>query len=133
MIPPFNENGYLPAGIHKASLEEIAERFGWQSEARAAQMDSVRWLVDLARRAGVETVVLNGSFVTTAIEPNDVDCVLLTGRGFPTDAAAQLELKAGLPFLEIQLVDRVDFDRLTGIFFASDRDFAAKGMVEVQL
>ena len=40
MIPPFNENGYLPPGIHKASLEEIAERFGRQSEIRRAQMES---------------------------------------------------------------------------------------------
>jgi hypothetical protein len=34
MIPPFNENGYLPPGIHLASLDEIAERFGRQSEMR---------------------------------------------------------------------------------------------------
>ena len=32
MIPPFNKNGYLPPGIHKASLDEIAERFGWHVE-----------------------------------------------------------------------------------------------------
>ena len=77
MIPPFNENGYLPPGIHKASLNEIAERFGWQSEMRQRQMDSVRWLVDLIRHAGVERMILNGSFVTAIREPNDVDCVLL--------------------------------------------------------
>jgi hypothetical protein len=133
MIPPFNDNGYLPPGIHMASLDEIAQRFGWQSEARTAQMDSVRWLVDLARRAGVERLVLNGSFVTAAPEPNDVDCVLSTGLGFPRESAAQFELKAGLPFLEIQLVDRVDFDRLTRIFFATDRGLSAKGMIEVRL
>jgi hypothetical protein len=133
MMPPFNKNGYLPPGIHKASLEEIAERFGWQSESRVAQMDSVRRLVDLARRAGVKRLVLNGSFVTAVPEPNDVDCVLLTGFDFPMDAAAQLELRVGLPFLEIQVVDQVDFDRLTEIFFATDRNLSAKGMIEVLL
>ena len=133
MIPPFDDNGYLPPGIHKASLDEIAERFGRQSEVRATQMDSVRWLVDLARRAGAERVVLNGSFATAVLEPNDVDCVLLTGLDFPRETAAQSELKVGLPFLEIQLVGRVDLDRLTGIFFATDRHFSAKGMIEVQL
>jgi hypothetical protein len=133
MIPPFNENGYLPPGVHKASLEEIAERFGHQSEMRASQMESVRWLVDLAHRAGVERLVLNGSFVTGILEPNDVDCALLTGSDFPKDITAKMELKEGLPFLEIQVVDNVDFDRLVEIFFASDRHHAAKGMIEVIL
>jgi hypothetical protein len=40
-------------------------------------MESVGWLIDLAARAGVARIVLNGSFVTNIIEPNDVDCVLL--------------------------------------------------------
>jgi hypothetical protein len=133
MIPPFNENGYLPSGVHKASLEDIAERFGRQSETREAEMESVRWLVDLARRTGVARVVLNGSFVTSVREPNDVDCALLIGKDFPEDTLARIELKKGLPFLEIQVVDQVDFDRLVDEFFATDRYRNAKGMIEVLL
>ena len=64
-------------------------------------MESVRWMVGSAVRAGVQRIVLNGSFVTDIMEPNDVDCVLLIGRGFPADAAAEAELNAGLPFLEM--------------------------------
>jgi hypothetical protein len=41
-------------------------------------------------------------------------------------------LETGLPFLEIELVDRVDFDRFVNRFFATDRRYAAKGMIEVQ-
>ncbi len=133
MIPPFNDNGYLPPGVHKATLDEIAERFGRQSEVRRDQMESLRWLVDLARRAGVERLVVNGSFATAILEPNDVDCVLLMSQTFPGDEAAEMELEKGLPFLEIQLVDRVDFDRFTNIFFATDRHYSTKGMIEVQL
>ncbi len=66
-------------------------------------MESVRWMVNLAHRAGVQRIVLNGSFVTDIMEPNDVDCVLLVGRGFPADSLAEAELVAGLPFLEIKL------------------------------
>jgi hypothetical protein len=64
MIPEFNENGYLPPGIHPATLEEVAARFGQGSEVRQAQMESLRWLLDLARRAGVQRFIVNGSFVT---------------------------------------------------------------------
>lgn len=133
MIPPFNEHGYLPPGIHRASLEEITERFGRLSEVRKDQMDFIRWLVDLARRAGVERLILNGSFATAVLEPNDVDCALLIGSDYPKDESAHGELKAGLPFLEIQLVDGIDFERLVGIFFASDRRYTTKGMIEVIL
>ena len=49
MIPPFNDDGYLPPGIHPATLEEIAARFGQESELRRAEMESLQWLVQVAR------------------------------------------------------------------------------------
>jgi len=131
VIPPFDDFGLLPPGVHAATLAEVDERFGRQSEIRRVQLDSVRWMVNLAVRAGVERIVLNGSFVTDIMEPNDVDCVLLIGRGFPKDAAAEAELRAGLPFLDIALVRRRRFERLVNVFFASDRFEKLKGMVEI--
>ena len=96
-------------------------------------MESVRWMVDLAMRAGVERIVLNGSFVTDIIEPNDVDCVLLQGRDFPKDRTAEGGLRAGLPFLDIAIVPQKDFDRLVNVIFATDRFDVPKGIVEVIL
>jgi hypothetical protein len=133
MIPPFNENGYLPPGIHKASLEEIIERFGWQSQVRRDQIESLRWLMGLIAHLHVQRLVLNGSFVTAEPEPNDVDCVLLFSPDYPRDCSVEDDLLEGLPFLEIDLVDQVDFDRLTGVFFATDRRETPKGMIEVLL
>ncbi len=131
MIPPFDESGVLPPGVHPAGLAEIEARFGRQSELRRVQMESVRWMVDLARRAGVQRIVLNGSFVTDIIEPNDVDCVLLIGRGFPADTATEAELNAGLPFMEMKLVGQADFDEYVNVTFGTDRMGAPKGMIEV--
>jgi hypothetical protein len=131
MIPVCNDHGYLPVGIHPATLDEIAARFGCGSEIRQAQMESLRWLFDLARRAGVRRIVVNGSFVTDKLEPNDVDCVLLIGPGFPVDAASEAQLLAGLPFINMELVDSAAFDQFTERTFASDRDLVPKGMVEL--
>ena len=131
MIPQCNDDGYLPAGIHSATLEEIASRFGQESELRRAQMDSLRWLVDLARRAGAQRIVVNGGFVTDKLEPNDVDCVLLIGPDFPHDAAAEAELLAGLPFINLELVDLEGFQQFTERTFATDRNLVPKEMVEV--
>jgi hypothetical protein len=43
MIPDFDDNGYLPAGIHAADLGEIAARFGHKPELRRVQMESLHW------------------------------------------------------------------------------------------
>lgn len=131
MIPPFDDSGVLPPGVHPAGLAEIEARFGRQSELRRVQMESVRWMVDLARRAGVQRVVLNGSFVTDIIEPNDVDCVLLIGRGFPADTVAEAELNVGLPFIEMKLVGQTDFNEYVNVTFGTDRMGVPKGMIEV--
>ncbi len=72
-------------------------------------MDSLQWMVDLAVRAGIKRIVLNGSFVTDIIEPNDVDCVLLV-LGRSSNQSAEDELSQGLPFLDISMVGATDFE-----------------------
>jgi hypothetical protein len=131
MIPQLNSDGYLPAGIHSATLGEIEARFGQGSELRRVQMESLRWLVELAWRAGVRRIVVNGSFVTDKLEPNDVDCVLLVEPGFPSDDSAATELVSGLPFVNMELVDRDAFEHFTQRTFATDRNLVVKGMVEL--
>ncbi len=131
MIPALGSEGYLPPGVHVATLDEIGARFGRESELRRVQMESLRWLVELAWRTGVERIVVNGSFVTDKLEPNDVDCVLLIGRAFLRDANAAEELLSGLPFINMELVDREVFDQFTQKTFATDRDLVPKGMIEV--
>lgn len=133
MIPPFVDSGWLPPGIYPATVAEIEEGFGSTSEIRRVPLESVKWMVDLAIRAGAERVVLNGSFVTDIIEPNDVDCVLLFSPGSRRNRAAFRELRKGLPFLDIALADPEDFDEFVSDTFATDRFGAPKGMIEVIL
>ncbi len=89
-------------------------------------------MVDLALRAGVQRIVLNGSFVTDIMEPNDVDCVLLAAV-ILKDQSAEAELQEGLPFLDISLVRPEEFDYLVNGFFAFDRRRAGTGVIEVIL
>ena len=130
MIPSFNDSGVLPPGINAATLAEIEARFGVQSELRRVQMESVRWMVDLAARAGVQRIVLNGSFVTDIIEPNDVDCVLLA-EPFRRNRMASRQLRKGLPFLDIAVVRPRVFNEYVHQIFAADRIGTSKGMIEV--
>ena len=131
MIPEFDDQGYLPSGIHGATLAEITQRFGQESEIRRVQMESLQWLVGLARRAGVLRIVVNGSFVTDAYEPNDVDCALLVGPDYPDDLGAAAEMHDGLPFIEAQLLTQGAFDYYVSTLFGSDRLGVPKGVIEV--
>ena len=131
MTPDFDDHGYLPPGIHGATLSEIDQRFGQESELRRVQMESMHWLVDVAFRAGVRRLIINGSFVTDVAEPNDVDCVLLGDKDFPVDEDAAADLLGGLPFLDIEIVNERVFDEFVRTVFATDRRATPKGMIEV--
>jgi hypothetical protein len=80
MIPPFNQDGWLPEGIYDCTMDEAAERFGaFQTSDRRPQL----WakLTESVREVGIwdfiEGVLVDGSFVTAAAEPNDIDLVLV--------------------------------------------------------
>ena len=97
-------------------------------------MESLRWLVDLARHAGIRRLVLDGSFVTRDLRArNDVDCVLLLEPDRSYDHSALDEIADGFPFLEVQLVEPPEFSLLVEQFFATDRQNVPKGLVEVDL
>jgi hypothetical protein len=101
MIPALNDKGYLPPGIHRATLGQLLERFGHGSEQRLAQAESLRWLIPVCIRAGITRLLVNGSFVTNRAEPNDVDCALLQGPSYNAFSVEAAELRQGLPFLEL--------------------------------
>jgi hypothetical protein len=71
-IPPFGEGGNLPRGIHEASWDDIATRFGgtaWRRELLAGLREALESL----RNAGCRRAYLDGSFVTAKEEPHDFD------------------------------------------------------------
>lgn len=78
-------------------------------------------------------LIVNGSFVTEILEPNDVDCLLLVGPEFPREPAAEVELKEGLPFIDLHMVGAEDFDPFVSTIFGTDRLMVPKGVVEVPL
>jgi hypothetical protein len=133
VIPELNEIGYLPPGVHLASLDEVAERFGQESKIRRAQMDSIRWLVEIAKKAGALRLITNGSFVTDAFELNDVDCALLLSVDFPRDQNAASELDEGLPFIDLSLAEAKEFVIMVEELYATDLDAIPKGVIEIVL
>ena len=80
MIPDFAEDGFLPAGIHQATLEELEERFAFfdRSDQRLRVFEQLNALIGEARASGiVRRIYVAGSVVTDKPEPNDFDCILV--------------------------------------------------------
>jgi hypothetical protein len=79
-IPELNEDGFLPEGVHEASLEEVHERFGrfQRTDRRATLFTKLALFMADARASGlVEAVIVDGSFVTAKDEPSDIDLILV--------------------------------------------------------
>jgi hypothetical protein len=146
VIPPFDPaTGNLPAGIHEATWEEFAARYGYTVHRRVL-LRGLRAAIEALQTAGcqrVYRVYIDGSFVSVKETPGDfdacwemqgvrldaLDAALKTfdpgratqkakygGELFPADWPADL---AGTRF-----VDFFQRDRATG---------AAKGIIAIAL
>ena len=72
MLPEFNRDGRLPAGIHWATWQEIQSRFGFSSR-RQQLLGGLGLALAALNRAGCSRVYIDGSFVTIKREPGDYD------------------------------------------------------------
>ena len=72
MIPEFDREGLLPAGIHKASWEEFTQRFGGYGWRKLLLRGLWAAIVSL-RDAGCKLVYVDRSFVTDKEAPGDFD------------------------------------------------------------
>ena len=96
-IPPFRPDGYLPEGIHQSTEAEATFRFGTQTRRRRRLTLRLRRWIELGRTIGVRRLLVDGSFVTSKPEPDDVDAVMFLPANFSelvaqgVDAALELD------------------------------------------
>ncbi len=129
MIPPFDDTGRLPPGVHWAEWAEFSERYGTNPHRRVL-LAGLKRAIEALRVAHCDTVYIDGSFVTSKDFPHDFDAcwsfqevvpelldpVLLDfdnwraaqkakfyGELFPAEATADL---SGRRFLEFFQVDK---------------------------
>ena len=132
MLPPFDDVGNLPPGIHLCTVAELVARFGSGSEERESEISELLDFIEAAKAAGVIRLIVNGSFVTGKLSPNDVDVVFLPGPDYPRQSK-KLE-EAVWPFLQvIYAANEGLFEAWATDHFATDKKQRPKGVVEVIL
>jgi len=139
MIPQSNADGYLPKGIHKATLNEIKERFGSSSQERKELFEGLQSLTRLLHKhkKRVKRFLLNGSFVASGESPKDFDCILIVQVDFDFGSPDAEKLLVARELFGAHLFiftekDASRYHRLID-FFGHDRDQKPKGLVEVVL
>ncbi|HUE75098.1 MAG TPA: hypothetical protein VMP01_29790 [Pirellulaceae bacterium] len=135
MIPALDDYGNLPAGIHRATLEELVAAFGSGSPEREVQASELVEFVQWAITAGIRRIIVNGSFVTGKLSPNDVDVIVLPGPEYPMDTMDNEVIHDSVwPFLQIIFAaDDADLERWANEDFGTDRRQRPKGVVELIL
>jgi hypothetical protein len=144
-IPGLDERGFLPAGVHDASMAEVVERFGQfqQTDRRVALRAQLEAFLEEARGTGlVASLILDGSFATSKPEPGDIDLIVVLREGI--DASADFRpdqynvlsarrVKARYPFDVFHAVEGSETLRSAVEFFAqvTGRPGLSKGMVRV--
>jgi hypothetical protein len=144
MIPEFTDAGFLPVGIHRATIDEFKRRFAKfdRSDRRVRLYERLAVLFSDAKQSSVvRRIVFGGSFVSSSPEPNDFDCILVLDPAI---------LHADLRPREYNLVSRHAARRIYGgdvipaiddssahleylEFFQTTRDGQKVGILEIDL
>lgn len=75
-IPPLTSDGLLPVGVHECTLDEIKSVFGPYGRRRSLYLRLVEFLEAAMKSGLVLEVIVDGSFVTSALEPGDIDLAI---------------------------------------------------------
>ncbi len=141
-IPPFRADGYLPVGVHLATIAEITFRFGIENRMRKRLILRVRNWFELAKSIGARKLLLDGSFVTAKSNPQDVDAVMWIPKHFTVQVANGVSDALDLErmFLTRQPEELFAAEDESGWlnwieFFSRTRevDGRRKGLIEVEL
>ena len=143
MIPPFRLDGNLPPGIHDATWQKAAERFGVNSY-RIELLRGLLTALQSLRQAGCLKIYLDGSFVADKEVPGDFDVAWETENvkeellspiflEFSDLRQAQKQAFGGefFPFPADWLADRQGRTYLE--FFQTDLEGNPKGIVAIDL
>jgi hypothetical protein len=69
---PFDDNGYLPPGIHLIEWEEFDEQFNYNF-TRQRLFDGLELAMTHLQAAGCRIIYIDGSFVSSKPKPGDFD------------------------------------------------------------
>jgi hypothetical protein len=144
VLPDFNSEGDLSAGVHRVGWEEFVSRFGQSTLRRVWLLERFEVLLQLATATGkLRRIFVWGSFVTAKPNPKDLDILLLMDADFEVDAIsphaqevfdatrAKLRFHSDVFWARISIGE--DILALWLDTYQTTRSFRKRGIVELEL
>lgn len=141
-IPNLNNDGELVPGEHQATLDEVETKYGSANGRRKKLMKGLRDAVQNFEASGINTIWINGSFITDKNEPNDIDGCWEYHSGvdlkkldpvfFSRTGREEMRSKYGLDFFIANIVEMesgLPFPK----FFQKNRNGNPKGIIKIRL
>ena len=142
-LPEFNANGDLPPGIHRATLQDVIERFGGLTGTRVRCTRNLTHIHELVQSTGhLHRFIVFGSYVSNKEEPNDVDVILVMNddfhlaeaavevRGLFDHAVAQARYGASIFWIQSSTLIHDTLDEFIS-YWQVKRDETLRGIVEI--
>lgn len=134
-VPALRSDGTLPPGIHQATLDEVLAAFHAVSVERQTLDNALKTAITLIKQKNLaQQIALDGSYITSKPDPEDIDMAVLTPGIFQMDGE-QIYAAEGidLALLDIQFAhDAPDFQQWID-FFSVARNFTPKGIILLTL
>jgi len=144
-LPPSNEFGDLPPGVHRVTIDAVIQRFGRGSEQRRVVTGRLLHIFVLAQRTDhLSRLIVFGSYVTAKPNPNDVDIILIMddefrlehcpieARGLFDHATAQARYGASIFWVRPGLLLGETIEDFVS-HWQIKRDGSKRGIVEVRV
>lgn len=132
-LPALRADGTLPPGVHSATLDEVFAAFPAVTSERQSLNSALAYCISTVRRlAMAEQIALDGSYVTSKMDPEDIDLAVFSPgiyqlAGEQQFAAAEIDIQ----LLDIQFAhDVLDFQGWLA-FFSTARDGTPKGVISL--
>lgn len=142
-LPAFNNEGDLPEGLHRATLDEVCRRFGVSTQQRSRVYQRLVRIYRLASATGyLGRFIIFGSFVTSKADPNDVDILLIMRDDFSLRACfgeprklfyhdeAETEFGSSIFWIRPSMLVQDTLEEFIG-YWQTKRDLGRRDIVEV--
>jgi hypothetical protein len=90
-LPPFNYHGYLPEGVHDTTLDQLGARLAF-NPPRVILWSRLMEFIEWSKSTQTFSYAyIDGGFITSKSNPEDIDVILQTRAGYGQEAFAAME------------------------------------------
>jgi hypothetical protein len=132
LIPRLRPNGTLPPGMHTATIDELLAAFPARTQQRQIFNDSLRRAVEELRHLDPTLIIyVDGSYVTSKAEPNDIDLLIVTPTYVTQQILDYLDQVCPVEAVSLSIYVELLTPNIMLNFFTTMRSGQAQGIVEL--